>query len=105
MTGLLEALLKDVDFLSPPASVPDDVPLELHASYSARETLAAFGYEQAANFRGGVMYLKDRHADLFFRHDRQGGATLCAKPPLRRLRHERDPLSLADAVDDPFGEC
>ena len=66
VTGLLEALLADVDFLSPPASVPDDVPLELHASYSAREALAAFGYEQAANFREGVLYLKDRRADLFF---------------------------------------
>lgn len=66
VTGLLEALLADVDFLSPPATVPDDVPLELHASYSAREALAAFGYEQAANFREGVLYLKDRRADLFF---------------------------------------
>lgn len=51
VTGLLEALLEDFDFLSSPASVPKDVPLELHTSYSAREALAAFGYEQAANFR------------------------------------------------------
>lgn len=64
--NLLDALSEDVDFLSPVAHVPEDVPLELHASYSSREALAAMGYEKAYSFREGVKYLRERKADIFF---------------------------------------
>ena len=64
--NVFEALLESIDFVSPPANVPEDVPLELHAEYSSHEALAALGYKSAYAFREGVKYLSERRTDVFF---------------------------------------
>lgn len=64
--NVFEAQFESIDFVSPPANVPEDVPLELHAEYSSHEALAALGYKSAYAFREGVKYLSERRTDVFF---------------------------------------
>lgn len=64
----LQALANDVDFISPPSPLSEEIPLELHASYPAKSALGAFGCETAYSLSAGVMYAKSNHgnADFFF---------------------------------------
>ncbi len=64
--SVLTALHAEIDFVSPPAHVPDNVPIELHALYSSHEAAAAFGFAGAHSFREGIATIREHNADLFF---------------------------------------
>lgn len=64
--SVLTALHAEIDFVSPTAHVPDNVPIELHALYSSHEAAAAFGFAGAHSFREGIATIREHNADLFF---------------------------------------
>lgn len=62
-------LLSKIDHLPKIINISDDVPLELHASYSTDQVLSALGVhttDKKAPFREGVKYIEELNLDVFF---------------------------------------
>jgi superfamily II DNA or RNA helicase/HKD family nuclease len=67
--NLLDHRLQDVDIVPHASSLPAEMPLELHASYTRDEILAAIGlwtFEAQREVREGVLYMDSIKTDVFF---------------------------------------
>jgi hypothetical protein len=77
LVELLQALDRNVDHLHWPLSSHANVPLQVHARYTRREILAAFGVGRSAKvapWQTGVFWADEAHADLFaFTLDKSSG--------------------------------
>jgi hypothetical protein len=74
---LIEELERNVEHLHWPLSTHAEVPLQVHARYTRREILAAFGIGDSAKvapWQTGVYWAADAQADLFaFTLDKSSG--------------------------------
>ncbi|MDK2962431.1 MAG: hypothetical protein PWP20_1557, partial [Eubacteriaceae bacterium] len=53
---LLKIRLEQIDFVDEPLALDFDCPLDLYCSYTTKQVLAGFDYEQSGNFKEGVKY-------------------------------------------------
>jgi hypothetical protein len=63
---LLKIRLEQIDFVDEPLALDFDCPLDLYCSYTTKQVLAGFDYEQSGNFKEGVKYFPDKKIDVFF---------------------------------------
>jgi hypothetical protein len=66
---LVDYTIRQVDHLPRSLDIEDHIPLELHASYSTNQVLAALGVHDLytrQQFREGVKYIEDLNLDIFF---------------------------------------
>ncbi|HZK33958.1 MAG TPA: DUF3427 domain-containing protein, partial [Bacillota bacterium] len=66
---LVDYTIRQVDHLPSPLDIEDYIPLELHATYSTNQVLAALGVHDTnrrLEFREGVKYIEDLNLDVFF---------------------------------------
>lgn len=64
---LIAVLRRRVSRITRPVDPVGEVPLQIHASYSLAELLAAFGVQNPATSRGaGVRWIEDARADVFW---------------------------------------
>ena len=66
LSELLGVLARDRRRLVSPLDPAGSVPLQVHASYSRDEALAAFGVSNPGTVRQGVKWVEDETADVFF---------------------------------------
>ncbi|WP_313567374.1 DUF3427 domain-containing protein [Acetoanaerobium noterae] len=69
LKDLVKYNLSKIDHLPNIINISDDVPLELHASYSTDQVLSALGVhttDKKAPFREGVKYIEELNLDVFF---------------------------------------
>jgi len=69
MLAVIEYSLSKIDHLPKKLDINDEIPIELHASYSTTQVLAAVGIntiEEKKAFREGVKYVERYKLDLFF---------------------------------------
>jgi hypothetical protein len=78
----------------------------LHGAYQVREILTAFGFltaDRYTPFQTGVLALRDRSTELLF-VTLDKSSDLPRADLLPRLRHQPDPLTLADAEPGIAGD-
>ena len=62
---LLEYNYNKIDFIDKTADLGFDCPLDVHCTYSQRQLLAGLDYLNFSAMRQGVLWLKDKGADIF----------------------------------------
>lgn len=62
---LLEYNYNRIDFIDKTADLGFDCPLDVHCTYSQRQLLAGLDYLNFSAMRQGVLWLKDKGADIF----------------------------------------
>ncbi|MCW2904138.1 MAG: type restriction protein res subunit [Streptosporangiaceae bacterium] len=63
---IVDVLHQRIRRVTPAWDQSSPVPLHLHARYSNNEVLVAFGVDRPAHMRGGVEWVEQHKADLFF---------------------------------------
>lgn len=66
LVELLELNLGRIDFIDEPVDLGQDIPLDLHCTYTRDQILVAMDYLRPRNVREGVKFLPDKNIDVFF---------------------------------------
>lgn len=62
---LLEYNYEKIDFIDEKVNLGFNCPLDLHCNYSRDQLLVALDYLKVSSMRQGVLYLKEKNADIF----------------------------------------